>query len=138
VREPESWCQPDLGLDKCGRANPWYYEMNEPAPNYPMRDLNAALRKGQLSKLASFIARRAELARRYDELLADMAPIVLPPVRQPGPEAGWHLYSVRIDFASLSMDRAELMTRLRDAGIGTQVHYIPVPWQPYWAKKGWR
>lgn len=136
VRDPQSWMHKDLGFDADGQANPWYYEMHGPAPNYRMSDINAALANSQLRKLSAFVARRAELAERYDRLLAPLAPALSPPLRQAGVESGWHLYSARIEFSALGMSRRALMERLRKRGIGSQVHYIPVPWQPYWRERG--
>jgi len=138
VRNPSSWSQKDLGFDINGITNPWYYEMHAPAQNYRMSDINAALGNSQLSKLSSFIARREELADHYDQLLASYAPTILPPIRQQRVNHGWHLYAARIDFSALEMTRGELIRQLRAMGIGSQVHYIPVPWQPFWRNRGWQ
>ena len=54
-----------------------------------------------------------------------------------GSESSYHLYSVLIEFSELRLSRATLMQRLRELGIGTQVHYIPVPEQPYYRDRGW-
>lgn len=138
LREPQSWAHKDLGFDYDGQANPWYYEMQAPAPNYRMSDINAALAHSQLRKLSAFLARRAQLADAYDRLLAAKAPAILPPLRQAGVQLGWHLYSARIDFSALGLSRRAMIERLRRHGVGSQVHYIPVPWQPYWRKRGWK
>lgn len=138
VRDPLFWTHMDLGFDGDGRANPWYYEMHAPALNYRMSDINAALGNSQLGKLAEFVARREKIADYYDYELASIAPEIMPPVRQLGVRSGWHLYSTRINFRSVNMARSGLVSHLKVAGIGTQVHYIPVHWQPYWAERGWR
>jgi UDP-4-amino-4,6-dideoxy-N-acetyl-beta-L-altrosamine transaminase len=115
----------------CGsQLNPWYYEMHDVGWNYRLSDFQCALGLSQLKKLARFWSRRKELARLYDQLLATLTPIVRPVMRGQRPH-GWHLYVVRIDFDALGHSRASLMNKLRERGIGTQVHYIPVHRQPY-------
>ena len=58
-------------------------------------------------------------------------------MRQENVDLGWHLYSVRIDFTRLGTSRRTLIDYLHKRSIGSQVHYIPLPWQPYWKKYGW-
>ena len=135
TRDPALFEQPDLAFDGSGAANPWYYEMPEVGYNYRASDIHCALGLSQLKKLEDFIAKRRALARRYEELLAPLAPLVRPVPRVPGCDPAWHLFAVLIDFAAAGIPRAELMRRLRAEGIGTQVHYIPVPWQPYYRKR---
>jgi UDP-4-amino-4,6-dideoxy-N-acetyl-beta-L-altrosamine transaminase len=131
VHDAAAWHLPEQGMEE-GEPAPWYYEMPEPGFNYRATDLACALARSQLRKLDRFVARRGELAALYDRLLAPLAPHVLPPTRVAGCEAGWHLYAVRIDFAALGLTRGAVMRALRARGIGSQVHYVPVPWQPYW------
>jgi len=131
VREAGDISQPELALDASGALNPWYYEMPSPGMNYRASDLNCALGRSQLAKLARFVAVRAALARRYDEALAGLSH-VSPLGRVPDCRPAWHLYVVLIDFAALGLSRAEAMTQLAARGIGTQVHYLPVPWQPFY------
>ena len=111
-------------------ANPWYYEMHEVGWNYRISDIQCALGLSQLKKLPQFWARRNELAELYDRLLEPLAPVVRPVSRRQDPH-GWHLYVVLIDFYALGYGRASMMKVLREKGIGTQVHYIPVHRQPY-------
>jgi len=75
------------------------------------------------------------LAARYDSLLALLAPMVRLPDRSKACAPAWHLYVVLIDFKALAMERATIMDRLRKAGIGTQVHYIPVHHQTYYRNR---
>ncbi|MBY0431833.1 MAG: DegT/DnrJ/EryC1/StrS family aminotransferase, partial [Rhodospirillales bacterium] len=135
VREPRDFRQPGMAFDAGGDANPWYYEMPEPGFNYRPSDLNCALGISQLAKLGRFVARRRALVERYDTLLAGHAPFVRPIARHPWSETAWHLYAVLIDFPALGIDRAWLMRELRERGIGTQVHYIPVHRQPYYRER---
>jgi len=112
--------------------NPWYYEMPQPGWNYRASDIACALGLSQLRKLDRFLERRRALATLYDKLLVPLGPAVRPVPRRESFESGWHLYAVLIDFEALGRDRARVMGGLRDQGIGTQVHYIPVHRQPYY------
>jgi UDP-4-amino-4,6-dideoxy-N-acetyl-beta-L-altrosamine transaminase len=132
TRDPAMFVHHDMALDAAGEPNPWYYEQVEAGLNYRASDIHCALGLSQLAKLDRFLARRRSLAARYDALLAPLAPVLRPVPRVTWGESGWHLYAVRIDFDAAGMDRATLMRRLRDQGIGTQVHYIPVHRQPYY------
>lgn len=132
VRDSARFADAGAAFDASGAANPWYYEMPELGYNYRLSDIHAALGLQQLRKLARFTARRAELVARYDALLAPLAPRIRPIGRRPGARSAWHLYPVLVDFAALGIERGALMRRLRERGIGTQVHYIPVHRQPYY------
>lgn len=124
--------RPEMGLDEQGQPNPWYYEMAELGYNYRESDIHCALGISQLKKLDKFITRRRELALLYDQLLAPLAPVILPPKRVADCVPGWHLYAVRIDFEKTGHSRASFMHHLKEKNIGTQVHYIPVHLQPYY------
>lgn len=120
-----------------GLPNPWYYEMQELGYHYRITDIQCALGLSQFAKIDRFIARRRELAERYDRAFAGMRHLA--PAQPMGRErSGLHLYAVRIDFAALGTSRAAFMARLREGGIGTQVHYIPVPAQPYYQRLGFK
>jgi UDP-4-amino-4,6-dideoxy-N-acetyl-beta-L-altrosamine transaminase len=120
------------GMEADPAQGPWYYEMAEPGFNYRLPDINCALGLSQLTKLDRFVARRAELVALYDRLLPRLAPLVAPPARPADAYPAWHLYAVQIDFVRAGITRAALMAGLRENGIGSQVHYIPVPRQPYY------
>lgn len=134
-RDPAGFRNRDLGFAADGTPNPWYYEMAEPGFNLRAPDLLCALGLSQLGKLPRFISRRQALAALYDDRLAALTPVV-----QPVPRVAWsgharHLYAVLIDFAAAGLDRAALMRALRDRGIGSQVHYMPVHLQPYYTDR---
>ena len=112
---------------------PWYYEMQSLGFNYRMTDIQAALGRSQLAKLDRFMARRQELVKRYQQELADIASLKTPDSSQ-DEYTCFHLYVVRIDWDALGMVRADVMERLRSAGVGTQVLYIPVHTQPYYSE----
>jgi UDP-4-amino-4,6-dideoxy-N-acetyl-beta-L-altrosamine transaminase len=132
VRDPQRFVDTALALDSDGAPQRWYYEMHEPGFNYRASSLHCALGQSQLAKLDRFVARRRELAGLYDQLLVPYAPEIRPPERAANCAPAWHLYAARFDFAALGLSRNALMRALFDAGIGTQVHYIPVSQQPYY------
>lgn len=132
TREVDEFARPELAFASNGAANPWYYELPVLGFNYRASDINCALGRSQLRKLPSFVARRRALAARYDEKLASFAPLIRPLGRVPDCRPAWHLYVALIDFEGLGRDRASVMNALHEKGIGTQVHYMPVPWQPYY------
>lgn len=109
---------------------PWYYQQITLGWNYRMTDVQAALGLSQLQRLDAFVARRRALAARYDRLLADF-PLVLPR-QMPGQHSAWHLYVVQLRTAP----RRAVFERLRQRGIGVNVHYIPVHTQPYYRTFG--
>lgn len=118
-----------------GVPNPWYYEMQELGFHYRITDIQCALGISQLGKLESFLERRRSIVKRYDAELSEVSH--LRPAQRSGREkSGHHLYVVQIDFESAGISRAQLMMVLREQGIGTQVHYIPVPMQPIYIAQG--
>lgn len=118
-----------------GLRNPWYYEMRELGYNYRLTDMQCALGISQLAKLDRFIARRRELALRYDRLFADM-PYIRPTQQHGRAHSAHHLYVVRIDFGRARRGRAALMHELIARNILCQVHYIPVHYHPYYRDLG--
>ena len=115
-------------------VNPWYYEMVELGLNYRLSDINCALALSQIQKLDRFVVIRRALAVLYDTSLARFAPILQRTRRRAGCMPAWHLYTVLIDFEAAGITRGQLMRDLESLGIRTQVHYIPVPRQPYYRK----
>ena len=132
VRDPARFVNAADAFAASGQPNPWYYEMAECGYNYRASDIHCALGLSQLTKLDRFIERRAALAAAYDRLFENLGPGVRKLGRTTGCRPAWHLYVALIDFAELGTDRATVMNRLRDRGIGTQVHYCPVSDQPYY------
>jgi UDP-4-amino-4,6-dideoxy-N-acetyl-beta-L-altrosamine transaminase len=135
TRDVDSFIRDDLARDGKGEANPWYYEMAELGLNYRLSDIHCALGMSQLSKLETFCAARRALAARYDAALAKLAPLVRPLDRVEDCDPAWHIYVARIDFSALGMERAAVMKRLSQAGVGTQVHYLPLHMQPYYRNR---
>lgn len=116
----------------------WHYEQHSLGFNYRLTDIQAALGSSQLQRISAFHAAREHLADRYDQLLAGL-PLRLP-ARVPGPgstaRSSWHLYVVEIVPGPRVADRATVFARLRAAGIGVNVHYEPIPLQPYYRGLG--
>lgn len=110
----------------------WYYEQMGLGFNYRMTELQAALGSSQLGRLEAFVARRSELARRYDDLLRGL-PLILP-WQDPRGASAWHLYVVQLQGPS--PPRKDFFDGMRRAGIGVNVHYIPVHLQPFYRSKG--
>jgi len=115
---------------------PWFYQQVALGFNYRITDLQAALGLSQLRRLGPMHARRVALADRYDELLRGL-PLRLPP-RLADRESSWHLYVVEVDPDRTRVTRRELFEALRAAGIGVNVHYIPIHLQPYYRALGFR
>lgn len=135
VRDPDCFEFDTYGFDESGDPNPWYYEMPEPGFNYRASDIHCALGLSQMRKLDRFLAARDARVARYDMRIAALAPMVRPVARAPGGHPAWHLYAVLIDFAAAGLSRSAFMKRLRERGVGTQVHYLPVHMQPYYRKR---
>lgn len=112
----------------------WYYQQIDLGFNYRMTELQAALGVSQMQRLESFVAARHRLAARYNQLLADL-PLTLP-YQLPETYSGLHLYVIRLKLDELGLSHAEVFSALRAAGIGVNVHYIPVHTQPYYQRMG--
>jgi len=112
----------------------WYYEQIELGFNYRLTDIQAALGLSQMNRLDTYVARRRVLARRYDELLKG-TPLILP-WQDPRSQSAWHLYVVQVVASPAKRIRRASFDALRLAGIGVNVHYIPVHLQPYYRSKG--
>ena len=112
---------------------PWYYQQLELGLNYRMTELQAALGSSQLQRIDEFVARRRSLAQRYDHVLSGL-PLQCPQ-QHPEGESAFHLYPIVLQDTSR---RLEVFNKLRAAGIGVNVHYIPVHTQPYYQQRGHR
>ena len=113
---------------------PWYYEQLELGFNYRLTDLHAALGLSQLARIDVFVARRREIARRYDEMLRALP--VVTPWQHPDAVSATHLYIVRLDRSRVRRTHRQVFDALRAASIGVNLHYIPVYRQPYYARLG--
>jgi dTDP-4-amino-4,6-dideoxygalactose transaminase len=109
-------------------------EMQSLGYNYRLTDLQSALGRAQLQKLPRFLARRRQIAERYDRELREVPGLQLPEGR-PGAQSAWHLYVLRVNDPTA---RRAFFEGLRGRGIGVQVHYIPVYLHPHYAQLGYR
>lgn len=117
-------------------AGSWFYEMEELGYNYRLTDFQCALGKTQLRKLSAWLARRREIADRYTVAFAMVPELEVPHVL-PDREPAWHLYVIRLNLDRLRVGRADVYAALRAENIGVNVHYIPVPWHPYYQNLGY-
>ncbi len=112
----------------------WYYQQLELGFNYRMTDIQAALGTSQMQRLDKFVERRWFLANRYNQLLQDL-PLILP-WQNPDTDSSWHLYVIRLKLDKINKTHRQVFEELRDAGIGVNLHYIPVHTQPYYQQLG--
>lgn len=111
---------------------PWYYEQKILGFNYRMTDLQAALGISQLSKIDTFLLKRREVERRYDQELSDL-PIILPE-KTDNALSSLHLYIIKIKLEEVKKSHKEIFINLQSQGIGVNLHYIPIYRQPYFKK----
>lgn len=109
----------------------WYYEQLELGYNYRITDFQCALGSSQMNRLDEFLAKRCALAKRYDEAFKDIDGVVTPFVMEDC-SSSWHLYVIQVE------KRKEVFDKLREAGIGVNVHYIPVHKHPYYQANGYK
>lgn len=126
----------DPKLMKGEHQGGWYYEQVELGFNYRMTELQAALGVSQVSRLHEFVARRNELASRYDELLKDL-PLSIPKQIEDS-YSGRHLYVIRLNLDEITSSHQDVFQLLRQHGIGVNLHYIPVHTQFYYQNLGFK
>ncbi len=117
---------------------PWYYEQLELGLNYRMTDIQAALGASQMMRIAEFIGRRRYLAARYNELLGSLQLPLRLPEQDVRAGSSWHLYVIRLRLDAMRPTHREVFEGLRKAGIGVNLHYLPVHLQPYYRALGFQ
>jgi len=115
---------------------PWYYQQIDLGFNYRMTELQAALGLSQATRLDDYVARRHQLAIRYDTLLSELP--VTTPWQDPESYSGLHLYVVRLQLAEIGRTHRRIFEFMRAKGVGVNVHYIPVYLQPYYERIGFK
>lgn len=121
--------------DRYTERGSWYYQVVDAGFKYNMTDIQAALGLHQLARQEDLRAAREHVAARYTQALAPYAELVETPTVRPEVRHAWHLYPIRLRLERLRIDRAEVIERLRERGIGTSVHFIPVHLHPYYRER---
>jgi UDP-4-amino-4,6-dideoxy-N-acetyl-beta-L-altrosamine transaminase len=128
TRDPALMTQPMDG--------PWYYQQVALGYNYRMSDMQAALGVSQMTRLPQYLARRHEIAERYDVMLSDL-PVTLP-WQHPDSYSAYHLYVIRLQLDQISQTHLQVFQTLRGKDILVNLHYIPVHTQPYYQQMGFK
>ncbi len=111
------------------RERPWFYEQDKLGWNYRLTDIQCSLGLSQLERLDQFLERRRELAARYSQILLDLPFSDFFSEPQDDPGSAWHLYILRFHMSG-TRDQAHLF--LKEHGIHTQIHYVPIYRHPYY------
>lgn len=115
----------------------WYYEMISLGYNYRMTDFQAALLISQLSRIDSFVARRKEIVKIYDEEFAKIPQLIVQK-EIPESDTSRHLYVIRLNFDNISCTRREFFDAMSAENVQCQIHYVPVYWFPYYEHLGYK
>jgi perosamine synthetase len=113
------------------KGGSWYYEVLEAGFKYNTTDLQAALGLAQLKKVERLWQKRQDIARRYTEAFSSV-PQLITPVVKPDRETAWHLYVIKLNLEALSIDRNSFIEKMRERGIETSVHFIPLHRHPHY------
>ncbi len=116
------------------RSSPWYYQMKDIGWNYRASDISCALGLSQFSRIDKIIKKRRLIAKLYKDYLIKNKEIKIPNINEKEYEIGWHLFQLSIDFDRLGKKKEDFINYLKNHSIGSQVHYIPLVYQPYYSK----
>jgi UDP-4-amino-4,6-dideoxy-N-acetyl-beta-L-altrosamine transaminase len=119
------------------RKNEWFYEMVALGYNYRITDLQCALGLSQLAKAEDFLKKRRAIAKKFNQAFEGLSGVEIP-VERADRSSAWHLYVVRLSLDKLRVGRSQVFKALRAENIGVNVHYIPVPWHPYYQELGFK
>ena len=125
----------EIEVDHKDMYGPWSYEMQKLGYNYRASTLNVALGLSQLKKLDFFVKRRSEIATIYDHMLLEMIDKFEPVKRNKCYNHGYHLYPILIKGKNPLIIKKKIIQTLKKNNIGSQVHYIPIPFQPFWKSR---
>jgi len=120
----------------CVSDGPWYYQQIDLGYNYRMTDIQAALGLSQFRRLNEFVSKRHEIAKRYDNLLADLPVVAMWQDSEAYPS--FHLYIIRLKLKEITKTHLDVFNGLRNEGVGVNLHYIPVYRQPYYEQLGFK
>ena len=123
----------------------WYYEITAPGFKYNLTDIAAAIGLAQLKKAESMCDRRKKIASIYNEAFKDIPELEIPHGEEArrceygktgkmgnGTEHSWHLYVLKLNLQMLTIDRSQFIDELKEMGVGTSVHFIPLHIHPYY------
>jgi|SRR5271155_3591674 len=110
----------------------WYYEVLRSGFKYNLTDIQSSIGIHQLRKLEGFTEARTRIVQIYNEAFADVEEFELPPDKEDCRHA-WHLYGLRLNLEKLEIPREEFIAELTRMGVGTSVHFIPIPLHPFFA-----
>ncbi|MDM8567273.1 DegT/DnrJ/EryC1/StrS family aminotransferase [Candidatus Halobeggiatoa sp. HSG11] len=111
----------------------WHYDVVAPGFKYNMNDIAAALGIQQLNKVNIFLQRRTEIAEQYTQAFTDLP--LSTPYQHPDSSHAWHLYVLQLKLEELTIDRNNFIEHMKEAGIGTSVHFIPLHLHSYWRER---
>ena len=114
----------------------WYYQQVDLGFNYRMTELQAALGISQMKRLDEFVAKRHILKRRYDSLFSDLP--VITPSQDKSCYSALHLYPIQLELNKIGKSRNQIFEKMRNSGIGVNVHYIPIHTHPYYQNLGFK
>ena len=117
--------------NRYSKEGSWYYEVVSPGYKYNFTDIQAALGLAQLRKVDELCAKRKSIAQKYDEGFRDNSLIKLYKIKSDR-ESSYHLYPILLDIDNLKISRSDFILKLKELGIGTSVHFIPLYRHPYY------
>lgn len=115
---------------------PWYYQQIDLGYNYRMTEMQAALGVSQMSRLDEFVAKRHQIAKRYDDAFTGLP--VKTPWQDPSGYSGCHLYVIRLDLVKIKSTHRQIFEQLRECGVGVNLHYIPIHTHPFYQQFGFK
>ncbi len=114
----------------------WHYDIIAPGFKYNLTDIASALGIVQLKKSNTLLARREKIAQMYDQAFSSLPSIERPPMGlADGFQHAWHLYVMKLNLATLSIDRDRFINELKALRIGVSVHFIPLHIHPYYKER---
>jgi len=117
--------------NRYAKEGSWYYEVVSPGFKYNLTDIGAAIGLEQLKKCDGFVAARTRIASAYNEGFSDL-PEIQVPVCKSDIQHAWHLYVIQLQLKRLNIGRDQFIEVLKEQGIGTSVHFIPLHLHPYY------
>ena len=117
------------------KAGSWFYEVHHAGYKLNLPDILAALGVAQLAKCDKFWKERSQVAAYYLDKFSQMEELELPPAGAEPADHSWHLFILRLRADALAINRDQFIEQLKNAGIGTSVHFIPLHRHPYYVKE---